>query len=663
MKSGLARLFTCCVGVALGLSALTSTASAAPVLAAPAAAASASPAAATPQSRSHPKHKTARVCSAARRHAATCFAIRQTDSVEPSALSADAVSPAAVPSGYGPSNLRSAYNLTATGSGAVVAIVDAYDDPNAEADLGVYRSQYGLPACTTANGCFRKVNGSGATSPLPTADSGWAGEESLDIDMVSAICPGCHILLVEASSATDTGLYAAEDSAVASGAKFISNSWGGSEASTQTSDDAHFNHQGVAITASSGDDAYGASYPATSQYVTAVGGTTLSTASNARGWTETAWADAGSGCSAYDPKPSFQASITTNCAKRAEADVSAVADPQTGVAVYQTYGASGWTVYGGTSVASPVVASVYALAGTPASTGYANSYPYAHRTSLNDVTSGSNGSCGAPLCTAGTGWDGPTGLGTPNGTAAFASSGSTGVTVTNPGARTGKVGTAFSLTLSATGGTGSYTWSATGLPAGLTISTGGVISGTPTTAGSSTVTVTAVSGSSSGSASFSVVISAAGGCTSTQLLGNPGFETGSAAPWTTTAGVVNTNGSGEIAHSGTWFAWLDGYGTTHTDTVTQSVTIPAGCTNSTLSFWLEIDTAETTTTTVYDKLTVKIGSTTLATYSNLNHGAYTQKSFNVGALAGQTVTVSFSGTEDSSLQTSFVLDDTALTTG
>nr|WP_245790654.1 S53 family peptidase [Streptomyces monashensis] len=340
--------------------------------------------------------------------------------------------------GYVPSDLRSAYKLGGTsGSGRTVAIVDAMDDPNAESDLAAYRSAYGLPSCTTANGCFRKVNQSGQASPLPAGDYGWAEEISLDLDMVSATCPGCHILLVEAKSANVTDLMTAEDTAATTaGVVSVSNSWGGSEDNTVTSFDSHFHRPGVAITASSGDSGYGVSWPASSPYVTAVGGTSLRRASNSRGWTETAWTGAGSGCSAYEAKPSWQ--HDSGCAKRAVADVSAVADPSTGVAVYDTYsscggallcdtelqlglaqGADGWVEVGGTSVASPIIASVYALAGNTSQI-VNGSYPYSHTSALNDVTSGSNGSCGGSyLCTAGPGYDGPTGLGTPNGTGAF----------------------------------------------------------------------------------------------------------------------------------------------------------------------------------------------------------------------------------------------------
>ena len=341
-------------------------------------------------------------------------------------------------SGLKPSDLISAYKLSGTsGAGRTVAIVDAFDDPNAASDLAAYRSAYGLPACTAAGGCFQKVNGNGAASPLPAADYGWAEEESLDLDMVSAICPDCHILLVEAAGADTTSLTTAEDTAAANPAVVsISNSWGAAEDSSTLASDSHFNHPGKAITASSGDGGYGVLWPAASQYVTAVGGTSLSTASNARGWTETAWSGAGSGCSTQEPKPSWQQD--TGCAHRTVADVSAVADPNTGVAVYDTAnscgggafcdlllslglatGADGWVQVGGTSASSPIIASVYALAGNTASVQYGHQ-PYTNPGALFDVTSGSNGTCTPTyLCTAGPGYDGPTGLGTPNGTGAF----------------------------------------------------------------------------------------------------------------------------------------------------------------------------------------------------------------------------------------------------
>ncbi|WP_406010805.1 M4 family metallopeptidase [Streptomyces sp. NBC_00637] len=244
---------------------------------------------------------------------------------------------------------------------------------------------------------------------------------------------------------------------------------------------------------------------------------------------------------------------------------------------------------------------------------------------------------------------------------------STGVSVTNPGSQSATVGTAVSLQISASStNSGSLTYSASGLPAGLSISSStGLISGTPTTAGSSSTTVTVTdSTGATGTAAFTWTVSSSGGgsCTATQLLGNAGFESGSTT-WTTTSGVI-TNSSSQAARTGSYKAWLDGYGSTHTDTLAQSVTIPSGCTNTTFTFYLHVDTAETTTSTQYDKLTVTAGSTTLATYSNLNAATgYVQKSFSLGSFAGSTVALKFSGVEDSSLQTSFVVDDTAVTTG
>lgn len=354
---------------------------------------------------------------------------RHTPKPSPSPTSGPTATPAPTPTplpggpaGYGPSDLRSAYVLPSAtaGSGQTVAIVDAYDDPTAENDLGVYRSQFGIAACTTANGCFKKVNETGG-STLPAANASWGQEISLDLDMVSAICPNCHILLVEASSTSYADLGTSVDTAASLGANAISNSYGGGESSAETTTyDAYYNHPGHAITVSSGDSGYGVQYPAASQYVTAVGGTSLSRASNSRGWTETVWSGAGAGCSAYEPKPSWQKD--TGCSKRTVADVAADADPNTGVAVYDSTayrGQSGWMVFGGTSVASPITASVYALAGNGSTVTY-GSYPYGHLSALFDVTSGSDGSCGGSyLCTGTTGYDGPTGNGTPDGTAAY----------------------------------------------------------------------------------------------------------------------------------------------------------------------------------------------------------------------------------------------------
>jgi subtilase family serine protease len=351
-------------------------------------------------------------------------------------LGAGSLAPHATPGpvGYGPKQLQSAYRIAGKrAAGRTVAIIDAYDDPKAESDLAVYRRTLGLPPCTTANGCFRKVNQYGRGAPLPKKDFGWAEEISLDLDAVSATCPDCHILLVEATSPESGPLMAAVDSAVRLGAVAVSNSYGGGEDSSVLLDDKHLNHPGVAITAASGDAGYGVQWPASSRYVTAVGGTTLKRASTSRGWVETAWSGSGSGCSKYEPKPAWQ--HDTGCRRRTVADVAAVADPATGFGVYDTYnscllpsicdglisgglaqGLNGWAKIGGTSLSAPVVAAIYALAGNHRGASFA----YSHPASLFDVRSGTNGTCSvAYLCTARTGYDGPTGLGTPNGLGAF----------------------------------------------------------------------------------------------------------------------------------------------------------------------------------------------------------------------------------------------------
>ncbi len=345
---------------------------------------------------------------------ATCLALVRTD-----VKARRDVLPLGRPAGLGAIDLQRAYRLpTTAGKGQTIAIIDVGDDPKAEADMAVYRAQFGLPPCTTRNGCFKKVNENGG-SELPPPDPGWAEEESLDLDMVSAACPNCHILLVEASKPALATLGMGVNAAVRLGARFVSNSYGGGEDATVPSlDHSYFEHPGVAITAASGDGGYGVLYPATSQYVTAVGGTSLKRAANARGWNETAWSGAGSGCAAIGDKPAWQKD--TGCARRTVADVSAVADPRTGVAAYDTYQAGGWLVVGGTSASAPIIAGAYALAGTPPPEARTAEVPYAHASALNDIVSGGNGTCTpAYLCTAGPGYDGPTGLGTPNGVAAF----------------------------------------------------------------------------------------------------------------------------------------------------------------------------------------------------------------------------------------------------
>lgn len=329
--------------------------------------------------------------------------------------------PSVVPAGYGPADIQDAYTLsglTVGSPGPVVAIVDGYGYPNAEADLAAYRAQFGLPPCTKANGCLRIVNQNGGKA-LPRYNAGWALEQALDLDMVSAACPGCRILLVQASSARYSDLAAAVRWAASqANVKAISNSYGGSESSS-SSYASSYSRLGIAITASSGDSGFGVMFPASAPGVIAVGGTSLFRNPNVtRGWSETAWSGAGSGCSAVHAKPVWQ--TDSGCAMRMGTDVSAVADPATGVAVYGPYnGVTGWLVVGGTSASAPIIGAVYALkGGTP--NAAQSLWQAADSGSLNDVISGNNGSCTVSyFCNALPGYDGPTGNGTPNGINAF----------------------------------------------------------------------------------------------------------------------------------------------------------------------------------------------------------------------------------------------------
>ena len=269
---------------------------------------------------------------------------------------------------YGPSNLHSAYNLPTTAPGTpTVAVVDAYSNPNLASDLATYRSMFGLPACTQNSGCLTIVNETGG-SKLPPGNQGWGLEESLDVDMVSAICQNCHILVVDATTNGNSDLGTAVNEAVKLGAVAVSNSYGESEFSSEnTPCSSYYTHNNVAVTASTGDSGPGVSYPAICKTVIGVGGTTL----NSNG-TETAWSGAGGGCSSFVTKPKYQNASVTKCSKHAVADVSADADPNTGVYVYDTYGYGGGVQVGGTSVSSPIIASVFALAGNVSSSKHAD---------------------------------------------------------------------------------------------------------------------------------------------------------------------------------------------------------------------------------------------------------------------------------------------------
>jgi subtilase family serine protease len=316
--------------------------------------------------------------------------------------------------GLSPEDIQAAYHLAgAVSQGRTVAIVDAFGYTRLEDDLAMYRSAYGLPPCTTTNGCLTIVDQRGGTH-YPPNDGSWDLEQALDVDAVSAACPDCRILVVQA----DDDLLKNLAAAVAQAATYpdvaaINNSYVGHDHRRLK----EYDHPGIAVTAATGDDGYrGAVYPASDPHVVAVSGTSLTRApTTKRGWTERAWSRTGSGCSEYNPKPSWQKHAKTTCPKRAVADVSAAADPHHGGLEICYHGR--FRPIGGTSEATPIIAAVYALSGR--TDGYPARLPYHRPRHLYDITHGNNGRCGRPLCETRKGWDAPTGMGTPKGVKAF----------------------------------------------------------------------------------------------------------------------------------------------------------------------------------------------------------------------------------------------------
>jgi subtilase family serine protease len=612
-------------------------------------------------------------------------------------------------------NFNSLYGAGDEGAGIKVALFEL--EPNEASDVAAYQSCYGTSATVTY---FKEDGGAG---------SGYGqGEAALDIEDVIGLAPEAAVDVYQAPN-SNTGLIDNYTAIVDNDTdKVVSTSWGeceSSSGSTIISEEGTLFEQaatqGQTIYAAAGDDgsadcgtsSLAVDDPASQPYVTGVGGLHMSTTSYPP--TESVWNDSttatgagGGGVSSSHPMPSYQSgapsslnvinsnSSGSQCGApsgsycREVPDVSADADPYTGYLIYYE---GSWTGIGGTSAAAPLWAAFTALVDASSSCagksiGFANPLLYnaaasAYSSDFTDVASGNNDYTPnlyvGGLYPAGTGYDMASGLGSPDGATLPATlcggGGTTGntVTVTNPGNQTSTVGTAVSLQIkgsdSASGQT--LTYSATGLPAGLSISSSGLISGTPTTAGSSSVTVTAKDTTgASGSASFTWTVSSAGTCTAKQLLGNPGFESGNTV-WSATSDVILDNSETEPyeqSHSGSWFAWLDGYGTPHTDTLAQTVTLPTGCHNYSLSFWKHIDTSESTSSAV-DTLKVQLLNssgtvlTTLATFSNLNAASgYQQASYSIAGYAGQKVTLKFTGTEtDKGFGTTdFTLDDTAI---
>lgn len=340
--------------------------------------------------------------------AVRCRALVRTDI---SGLASDGL-----PNGFGPADLEDAYNLPKGGQGVTVAITGSGGYSKAESDLATYRQTYGLPACTIASGCLTLVNEEGQTSPLPADNPSWWGESALDMDMVSASCPACHILYVESNDGEGiTGLLKSINAAVDLGAPIVTNSWGSYGASPWLDKDykQYFHHPGHVILFASGDIGYKPAEP-NSKYLVMVGSTALTKTKSGRGWKESVWSDSTSWCTPENKAARWMPKV--GCKGRLMVDVSTVGDPATGVAVYVD---GRWAVEGGTSASSPFVAGIYALGGHAGSIRASKSL-YQHPGAFYDVKDGATGQCSPEIfCEAGKGYDAASGLGTPNGVAAF----------------------------------------------------------------------------------------------------------------------------------------------------------------------------------------------------------------------------------------------------
>ena len=613
---------------------------------------------------------------------------------------------------YLPSDMRAAYYgaSTLTGSGQTVGIF-SYDGYIAS-DLSLFYTKTGTSTSVPVknvlvngyNGACFGFNTNGSENPNTCDD----GEQVLDIVQVAGMAPGLtQILFYEGSSSTDVLNQMASDNT----AKVLSSSWGGGDFGT-ASDPIfkQFQAQGQSYLNATGDSGQfnSSTYdaPSVDANITQVGGTDLATASAGGPWaSETGWGCSGGGFQSSVAIPSYQqaAGVITaanggSTSYRNAPDIAAEADFDNSTVINGAFE----TGYGGTSYATPRWAGYIALANQQSvangngTLGFLNPLIYtigtgsSYTADFHDITSGNNkpsaGSGSGFNAVSGydlvTGWGSPNGAGLINALAGSAKSTADYTLASSPASGSIAAGgsTTTRVTVTAINGfTGSVAFSASGLPSGVTAGFSPASSATATTltltstaaaaAGTYTVTITGTSGALTHTTTYGLTVTSTGGGSPAQLIVNPGFESGAATPWSLTAGVLCSNStcSGQTAHGGSYFIWLDGYGSTHTDTAAQTVAIPAGRATATLQFYLHIDTAETTKTTAYDKLTVQLLNssgavlTTLATFSNLNAASgYIAHSYNVSSYIGQTVTLKFTGSEDRSLQTSFVLDDITL---